>query len=215
VPGLDLKICPACGDRGDHGVAELPSPVLVCRRCGNRWPFVRLPLFALTGPSGAGKSTVGPLLARRLGDRVVVLEQDVLWTAGLREPEDDGYGQPRFRSTWLRMAAMIHQSGRPVVLCGTVVPAELESLPERALFTEIHYLAYIADDEVLAERLRRRPAWREWSEPRIDEMIEFADRLRAQAATMRPPVRLFDTTDAPLDAAVDAACRWILARLPD
>ncbi|OZM70203.1 nucleoside kinase [Amycolatopsis antarctica] len=187
---------------------------MACARCAHRWPFRRLPLFALTGPSGAGKSTVGPALAARLGDRVVVLEQDVLWTAGLREPEDDGYGQPRFRSTWLRMAAMIQQSGRPVVLCGTVVPPEFEPLPERELFSDIHYLAYLAQDEVLAARLRARPAWRQWSEPRIAETLAFARWLRADAASMCPPVTVFDTTRATLDAAVDAACEWITARLP-
>ncbi|WP_216210792.1 AAA family ATPase [Amycolatopsis aidingensis] len=207
---LDPRICPACGDRAERPRTEAARAVLCCAVCGHRWPFQRLPLFALTGPSGAGKSTVGPALAQRLADRVVVLEQDVLWTGGLR---DDVDGHPLFRSTWLRMAAMVHQSGRPVVLCGTVVPAEFEPLPERVLFADIHYLALVAEPGALAARLRARPAWREWSEPRIAEMLEFNDWLRAGAAGMTPPVRLFDTTDAPLAAAVDAACAWVRAGL--
>lgn len=109
--------------------------MLVCRWCGHRRLFRRLPLLALTGPSASGKSTMGPALAERLSGRVVVLEQDVLWTAGLR---DDVDGHPAFRSAWLRLAAMIHQSGRPVLLCGTVVPPEFEPLPERVLFAGIH-----------------------------------------------------------------------------
>lgn len=206
---LDLKICASCGDR-----AEAPAvvdDVLVCVRCGHRRSFTRLPLFALTGPSGGGKSTVGPALARLLADRVVVLEQDVLWTGGLR---DDVDGHPAFRSTWLRMAAMIQQSGRPVVLCGTVVPAEFEPLPERVLFSDIHYLALVADDDVLTARLRARPAWREWDEPRIAEMLQFSAWLRETAACMRPPVRLLDTTDLALDDAVDAARAWVTGLLP-
>lgn len=203
---LDSLICPACGDRTPEPVVD--GDELVCRDCGHRRPFRRLPLFALTGPSGSGKSTVGPALAERLADRVVVLEQDVLWTGGLR---DDVDGHPAFRSTWLRLAAMIHQSGRPVVLCGTVVPPELEPLPERVLFSDIHYLALVAEPDTLAARLQARPSWREWDDQaRIAEMLEFNAWLRSAAADLSPPVRLFDTTDAPRAATVDAVCDWVL-----
>ncbi|ETA66551.1 AAA family ATPase [Haloechinothrix halophila] len=207
---LDPTICPRCGDRADAPIVA--GDELLCARCEHRWAFLRLPLFALTGPSGGGKSTVGPELARLLREDAVVLEQDVLWTGGLR---DDVDGHPAFRSTWLRMAAMIHQSGRPVVLCGTVVPPEFEPLPERALFSDIHYLALVANDDVLTKRLAARPAWRQWDdEERVAEMLAFAAWLRETAAEMRPPVRLFDTSDVPLGAAVDVACRWVRELLP-
>ncbi|WP_198958121.1 MULTISPECIES: AAA family ATPase [Amycolatopsis] len=206
---LDPRICPRCGD-----LAEVPAVegnTRLCHQCGHRWPFRRLPLFALTGPSGAGKSTVGPALVERLGGRVTVLEQDVLWVAGLR---DDVNGHPTFRGTWLRMAAMVHQNGRPVVLCGTVVPPEFETLPERALFSEIHYLALVADGEVLARRLRARPAWRGWDEPRIAEMLEFNEWLQKNADTLDPPVTLFDTTSATFEESVEHAAEWVESHLP-
>ncbi|SDZ43988.1 Broad-specificity NMP kinase [Amycolatopsis xylanica] len=206
---LDLKICPACGDRAEYPVAE--GSELRCAVCGHRWPFRRLPLFALTGPSGAGKSTVGPRLAARLSDEVVLLEQDVLWVGGLRNDVD---GHPRFRSVWLRMAAMIHQSGRPVVLCGTVLPAELESRPERVFFSDIHYLALISDPDALRTRLRARPAWRGWNdESRIDEMLEFNDWIHREGARTTPPMDLFNTTHVPLDDSVDHAESWIRKHL--
>ena len=114
--GLDLRICPACGDRADRPVVS--GAIVTCAKCGHEWPFRKLPLFALTGPSGAGKSTMGPLLADRFGGDVVVLDQDILWIPALHDDVTD------FRSIWLRMAAMLHQNGRPVVLCGTVAPPE-------------------------------------------------------------------------------------------
>jgi broad-specificity NMP kinase len=183
------------------------APVLVCQACGHRQPFRRLPLFALTGPSGAGKSTVCRQLTAELADRVVVLEQDVLWTGGLTDPAGDYH---LFRATWLRMAGMIHQSGRPVVLCGTVVPVQFERCAERAFVGDIHYLALVCDPGVLRSRLRSRPAWRGWDEPRIAEMIEFDAWLRRNAE----PMRLLDTTALSLPQTVESVAAWVRARLP-
>ena len=166
---------------------------------------MRLPLYCLAGPSGTGKSTVARMLVPRLADRVVVLEQDVLWLPALSDPT----GNHRlFRSTWLRLAAMIGQNGRAVLLCGTVVPPEFEPLPERALFSCIHYLALTCRADVLARRLRSRPAWRQWDEARIAETLDYAKWLRATAATMDPPVTLLDTTDSTVEVTAEQVCRW-------
>ncbi|WP_206796123.1 AAA family ATPase [Amycolatopsis sp. MtRt-6] len=202
--GLDLRICPACGDRADRPVVA--GAIVTCAKCGHEWPFRKLPLFALTGPSGAGKSTMGPLLADRFGGDVVVLDQDILWIPALHDDVTD------FRSIWLRMATMLHQNGRPVVLCGTVAPPEFEQLPERAFFSDIHYLALVGSPSSLRARLRARPAWREWDEARIDEMLEFNDWLRKSAPELG--VDLFDTTDVATEATADHVEKWIRARLP-
>ncbi|MEU4245980.1 AAA family ATPase [Amycolatopsis sp. NPDC026612] len=202
--GLDLRICPACGELADRPVVA--GTVITCGKCGHEWPFRKLPLFALTGPSGAGKSTMGPLLAARFAGDVVVLEQDILWIDALHDDV------AAFRSVWLRMAAMLHQNGRPVVLCGTVAPPEFEPLPERAFFSDIHYLALVGSAESLRARLRARPAWREWDEPRIDEMLEFNDWLRKSGPGLG--VDLFDTTEVSPEAAADHVEKWIRARLP-
>ncbi|WP_132112997.1 AAA family ATPase [Actinocrispum wychmicini] len=194
----------------DVPVVPPDEPVVVCPDCGHRQPFLRLPMFALTGPSGTGKSTVGRLLIRELADRVVVLEQDVLWTAGLRDPHNDFQ---LFRATWLRMVGMIHQSGRPVVLCGTVVPVQFEECPERALIGEIHYLALTCARDVMRDRLRARPAWREWDEPRINEMLEFNDWVQREAPTMTPPMRLLDTTNRQVEDTAKEVAAWVSAGL--
>lgn len=201
---MNPLICACCGTL--VSLPPVPADPVVCGECGHRQDFARLPLYCLTGPSGTGKSTLARVLLPRLSDRFVVLEQDVLWLPELSDPADD---HRLFRSTWLRLAAMIGQSGRPVLLCGTVVPPELEPLPERALFSEVHYLALTCRDEVLAQRLRARPEWREWDEPRIAEMLDYAHWLAGTAATLRPAVTLLDTTDRTVEATAREVCAWL------
>ena len=202
-------ICAACGEWAD--APSVDGDVLVCVRCGHREPFRRLPVLALTGPSGTGKSTVCKHLVSLLGDEVVVLEQDVLWIDALRDPADD-FGA--FRRTWLRMIAMLNQSGRPSVLCGTVAPPQFEQRPERVLFAGVHYLALVADDDVLRARLLARPAWRGWQdEDRIADMLRFNAWVKANAALTDPPMDLLDTTDVPVEETAAAVAAWVRAKL--
>ncbi len=178
--------------------------------CERERTWQRRPLFCLTGPSGVGKSTVAQLVGPMVAHWVVTLEQDVLWEPELADPPG---GTAEFRARWLRLAAMIGQHGRPVLLCGTVVPAELEPLPERVLFDRVHYLALITDPERLADRLRARPAWRGWDEHRIAETVAFARDLRETAASSCPPVEVLDTTGSPPPAIAAAVLRWLEQRL--
>jgi gluconate kinase/DNA-directed RNA polymerase subunit RPC12/RpoP len=197
-----LRVCERCREWMDEIAVSEPA-VIVCRRCGHRRPFVRLPLFQVTGASGAGKSRVARDLPAALPE-CVVLDQDIL----LSGPPWDQH-----RRNWLRVAANIHQGGRSTVLISTQLPEHYERLAERAWFSEIHYLALVCGDDAIAERLRKRPAWRAATRSTIAEMQELNAWLKANAAATSPPIALLDTSEADPAETVAAVAAWVRARL--
>lgn len=205
-----LNVCTACGLSHVEPVAG-EGGVLVCSACGERRrELKKLPLLLVGGPAGAGKSTAGALLLGELSEAVLI-ESDLLWRKEFNTPED-GYNE--YFRLWLRLAAHISQAGRPVALFGAgfAVPHNAEELPERALFSVVHYLGLTCEDGVLAARLRARPSWRNTTDELIGEHVKFNHWLKENAAKTSPPVTLIDTTaDAPEETAARVAA-WIRER---
>ena len=145
----------------------------------------------------------------------VVIESDLLWRREFNTPED-GYNE--YLRLWLRLAAHISQSGRPVALFGAgfAVPHGVEPLPERRLFSAVHYLGLVCDDEVLTARLRARPSWRNTTDELIDEHVRFNHWLKESAGAAEPPVTLIDTTGVSVGETAALVAAWIRerARLP-
>jgi shikimate kinase len=205
-----FNVCTVCGV--SHVEPDFDgSNYLVCSSCGDRRPFRRLPLLLVGGPAGAGKSTVGALLLGELTEAVVI-ESDLLWRREFDTPED-GYNE--YFRLWLRLAAHISQSGRPVALFGAgfAVPHNAESLAERQLFSAVHYLGLVCDDDMLVARLRARPSWRNTTDELIHEHVKFNHWLKEHAAATAPPVTLIDTTSAALTETAALVARWIRERV--
>ncbi len=111
-----------------------------------------LPLFVVTGASGAGKTTVTAPLCRLL-PQCAVFEGDLINQVA-------ALGWDMWRDTWLRIAHGVALNGRPTVLCTSLLPDQLESLPARKLLGPIRFCNLDCPDDVLAARLRARPSWR-------------------------------------------------------
>jgi broad-specificity NMP kinase len=203
-----FNVCDGCGAlRADKGIDETTSEA-ICPECGHRHAFVRGPLLLVGGASGAGKSAVCRRLTGAL-DEVVVLDGDILWAPHFeRDPQ-------LFFETWLRVCKNTAQAGRPVVLfgAGTGVPENLEPCVERRYFSTTHYLALTCDDTELAARLRRRPAWRRYSDELIAEHVSFNRWLKEQGATAMPAIDVLDTTHDSVDETSARVADWIRARL--
>lgn len=203
-----FNACPSCGL--SQGEFEFdPAGFRVCAACGARRAHKLLPLMLVGGPAGAGKSTAGALLLGELNEAVVV-EADLLWRREFDTPRD-GYAE--YTSLWLRLAAHLSQSGRPVALFGAgfAVPHGVEPLAERALFSAVHYLGLVCDDAELARRLSRRPRWRDHAgrDRLVAEHTQFNRWLKEHAAVTDPPVTLLDTTDQTPARTAAAVAAWI------
>lgn len=206
-----INVCPSCGIYSVDKEIDPTGPFAICPHCGHRQRFVQLPLFVITGASGAGKTTLCLELVSRLAAECVVLESDVLWGPEFDKPEDN---YRRFRDVWLRLAKNVSQTGRPVVLCGTAVPDQLEVSPERRYFTAVHYLALVCDDAVLARRLQDRPGWRQSAAPElVEKMRAFNGWLRDNRDRTTPPMTVLDTTDLTVAETVERAAEWVGSRV--
>jgi hypothetical protein len=179
--------------------ADRAARLLRCPRCGDTRPLPALPLFVVTGASGTGKSAVVDGLRRRLPACEVFETDLILQVADL--------GWDRWHDTWLHIAHGIALNGRATVLCGSLQPEQLEPLPARPLVGDIHFCNLDCPDEVLAERLCARPAWRGWDERRIAEHQRFAAALRARIDPT------FDTSAGSVEEVADQVAQWVTGQL--
>jgi len=159
-------------------------------------------MFAITGTPGVGKSATAALLVGRL-DRCVVAEMDLFTQPEL---DSDSQRMMAFFRSWLKLGAAVAQSGNHLVTAGFVRPQELESPPERALFSAIHYLVLTCGSQQLTERIRRRQ--RDGTLPAGD--LEGLHALNQWfETTTQEGVTVLDTSELTAEDAAHFATRWI------
>jgi hypothetical protein len=93
------------------------------------------------------------------------------------------------------------------------LPDRIADCPSLPLFSAVHWLALLCEPATLADRLRRRPAWRGWDEAKIAEHLQFADWFRRHRDdAFEPPLTIVDTTNVPIEATAIRVRDWALAR---
>lgn len=161
---------------------------------------MQLPLFIITGASGAGKTAVVPYLQRLL-PACDVFDMDIIL-----DPNDWRVSH----RNWFRIARSLAEQGRPVVLCGTVIPEYYTGFDEASAFSAIHFINLHCDDAVRDARLRARG----WSEGIIDDHRKFASWLLDNAATaFDPPMVIVDTGANTFEEVAALIAQWVQARL--
>lgn len=175
-----FNVCPKCGIYHDDKIIEPEGPFAVCPSCGHKHRFKQLPLFVVTGASGVGKSTICIELSSSMTE-VVFIDVDMLWRDEFNTPENDFY---EFRNLCLRVAKNFSQGGKSIVLCGSSIPSQYERCVERRYFKDIHYLALVCDDDIIRDRLMKRPA-----------------------------ITLLDTSCDPVETSVEKVSLWIKSKI--
>lgn len=159
-----------------------------------------LPLYIVTGASGTGKTAVVPHLRPLLPDWDV-FETDILW--------DSGDNWEIVKCNWLRIAHSVAQSGRRTLLCGTILPEHIAKCDHFPLFTAVHSLALICNENILRARLEARPEWRSCNLDFIDGQISLNQWLSANAfAAFTPPLSLCDTTQQAIEETARHIRDW-------
>src|SRR5688572_28230582 len=207
-----FNVCHNCGLYRADKIIDPSGPYAICPGCGHKHPFRQLPLLIVSGASGAGKSSVCQALLGKLED-VVLLDSDILWRPEFNKRKDN---YRDFFETWLRVAKNISQSGRPVVLfgAGVGVPENMEPCVERRYFSELHYLALTCEDQLLADRLRRRPDWRQSAnEEFLERQLDFNRWFKEHGPEQEPPITLLDTTGHPVEETTAQVAQWIREKL--
>lgn len=201
-----FHVCPGCEQWIERFDADVDAELIRCPVCGTTQRFGFRPLLVLLGASASGKSAVArELVGRDIGP--IVLEQDILWAPEFDHP-DDGYR--RFRETWLRLVANVHQAGIDTLLVGSGAPDQFEQSPSRNLFSSAHYAALICTEGELRRRLVARPAWRESSDDTfLERMLEYNAWLRSEATSSSMPIKLIDTTHEHVEETTDKVAVWM------
>jgi len=202
-----FNVCINCGQyRVDKEIkSQQGKTFAICPECNYSHEFLQLPLFIVTGASGVGKSTAAYFIST-LSKDYVPMETDILWDNRYNTPDTD---YREYRELWLRMAKNISQADKPVILCGTAMPDQLESCVERRYFTSIHYLALVCESEELTQRLLNRPLWRNSSNKEfINGMISYNNWLLENGEKNNPVIDLLDTTNLSEQETAEKILLW-------
>ena len=207
-----FNTCARCGEYRADKIIDPEGPYAICPVCEHPHPFLRLPLMVVSGASGAGKTTICLNLLGKIR-QAVLLDSDIFWRAEFNRPEEN---YREFHEMCLRVCKSIGQSGRPVVLfgAGIGVPENVEPCVERRYFSELHYLALVCEEKILAGRLRRRGPGRKSSDPAyIAEHVKFNRWFKECSGKTDPPVDLLDTSGVPVEETTTQVAAWIRERI--
>jgi hypothetical protein len=188
--------CHRCGGDAVIGKRSRNVATLRCSACGETGETPVRTAYVVTGASGVGKTAVAQELTGLL-DGCAVYDLDLIWCRDWDERNDN----------WLRVAHANGLCGLDTVFCGTLLPSQVESLPNRCLVGDLLYCDLDCSDEDRDRRLRAR--WQHRlpdGEAFIRRHRDFAAELLRRAPTFTPPMPVVSTSGRTVaEAAAEVA----------
>ncbi|MBU5348357.1 AAA family ATPase [Paenibacillus lautus] len=158
----------------------------------------KFPLFIVTGASGSGKTYVIKELRRLMPDFDIFDPDNLI--------EFIGHDWEMMRNIWLRVARNIAENGRMTIICGTMMPWDIEKCADFPFFKHVYYLNLHCDEETREKRLRER----NWAEEEIQNHKNFAKRLLEIADEVyNPPMPTIDTTVTDVTEVASRIKEWV------
>ena len=199
-----IGICAKCGNHGWD--KEVIDDEIICPRCGNRWKFVKLPLFILTGCSGVGKTATAMEIIRRRTE-VVVLDGDMFYNIMPHETEEDYFDQAEQIGS---LSKNLMQTGKPVLWAKA---GNLDQFPQTynsRFFREICCLALVCEGETLKKRMMegRGITDENW----IRSSADYNEYFINHHALGKTAFETFDTSRRTVQEVADYVMEWIRSK---
>lgn len=142
-----IATCPKCGSHEWN--KEVEDDLIVCPDCGEKWSFIKKPLYILTGCSGVGKTTTAGEIQKLTTD-YVVLDADFFYNIMLHDTDADYYAQIEQMES---LSKNIMQCGKPVIWAKAGNIDMFARTYNCRFFSNIYVLALVCSEEGLRTRM--------------------------------------------------------------
>lgn len=198
-----IAICPKCGSHKWN--KEVEDNIIRCPDCGERWRFIKKPLYILTGCSGIGKTVTAKEIQRLTAD-FVVLDADMFYNIMPHDTDADNFAQVEQMGS---LSKNIMQSGKPVLWA---MAGNIDKLPQtyhRRFFSGIYVLALVCDEESLRRRMTegRNITNESW----IDSSVEYNSFFRTHDQIGEMRFETLDTEGKTIAEGAEAVLAWMRA----
>lgn len=156
---------------------------------------VDVPFFIVTGASGSGKTFIVPELRKAL-PAFDVFDVDMM--------KGDDWQLKKIN--WLRVAYSIALSGRGTVLCGTILPRDVDRCDYHDRFSQIHVANLHCSEPIRRTRLGER----KWSPEMIQKHVEMAAWLLDHKDTaFAAPMEVIDGGETSPACVAQEIAAWV------